>query len=246
MMSLGNESFEGTLIENVDESFAFYHLLQLTEQCHRIVSGNTLDTHRLTDGIGNAARLAEFHDTTGLVGDDLDFLLTTLMAVQRQGRALLIHHPPHGLRITQDIAIHQQEVLAIGKRTRHPKRKDIVVVLVVGIMDEMDVQLRIMLRQKTTQHLSTIACHHHQLVDAGSNHRIDSTSQQRALAHLQQTLRTRIGQRTQALCHSRCKNYSYHTNAAWILAAISLNSSSLSFSFSRRKSASASLCIGMR
>ena len=57
--------------------------------------------------------------------------------------------------------------------------------LIVGIMDEVDIECGILLCQEVAYHLSTIACDHYQLIDVSSQHSINSTLQQGALTNLQ-------------------------------------------------------------
>ena len=51
-VALRDETLEGTLVENVDETLVFDHLLQLVEEGGAVVGCHLLDAYALASGIG--------------------------------------------------------------------------------------------------------------------------------------------------------------------------------------------------
>ena len=119
-MSLWDESFEATLVEHVDESFFQNHLVEFLVECRTIVGSHFLDTYRLTDGILDAAYLADLRDMPIGIHDDLDLFLSALMTVEGEGRLRFMGDTCHSGRVAEDIAVHQQELLATHILSSHP------------------------------------------------------------------------------------------------------------------------------
>ena len=152
-VTLWDEALEGTLIEDVDESFALYHLFQFLEECCAVAGGHLLEAYAFANSFLNGTRLAEFHDTVVIINNHLDFLFATLMTIQRQGITLSGQHGTDERWVEEDVAVRKQEVFALGIGTCHPQREDVVVVLIVCIVDEVDVQRGVLFRQKVANHL---------------------------------------------------------------------------------------------
>ena len=93
--------------------------------------------------------------------------------------------------------------MAVGIGPRHPQREDVVVVLVVGIVDEVNERVGIVRCQEITNHFPTIAGNDDKLADACIQHGIESTLQQCPAAHGEKTLRTMVRQGAQPLGHAR-------------------------------------------
>ena len=79
------------------------------------------------------------------------------MTVDGQCRLWFATDAHNGGRVAQDVAIHQQKVAAADNLTSHPQRVDVVVVLVVGIMEEAERQRRITICKEISYHLRTVA-----------------------------------------------------------------------------------------
>ena len=62
------------------------------------------------------------------------------MAVQSQCRLLLASHLGHSLRITENVAVHQQKRLPSYHLPCQPEREDIIVVLVIGVVDKLKIE----------------------------------------------------------------------------------------------------------
>ena len=105
-MPLGNQSLEATLVEDVDEAFLYYHLVELPIEGCAVFSRHLLNAYRLANGILGVAGLVDLRDVLVGIHDDLDFLLATLMTVQRQSGLLLLCDSHHSSRVAQDIAVH--------------------------------------------------------------------------------------------------------------------------------------------
>ena len=137
-MSLGYESLEGTLVEDVDEMLLEDHLVELNGQCLTVVGSELLDAYALAQCIFGAAGLADLGDAHAVVDHDLHLLLAQLMAVDGQCRPLLTGYTEHCLRVAEDVAVHEQELSAPHLLHRHPQRIDIIVVSVVSIVEEVE------------------------------------------------------------------------------------------------------------
>ena len=130
------------------------------------------------------------------------------MTVQRQGTVADIDDGGDDGGIAENVAVHQQEVTAVGIGTGEPQREDIVVVLIIHVVDEVDGELRIGLREEVADHIGTVAGDNDEFTDAGGNHSVDGTLEERTLSHFEKTFRTFVRERPQPLGHSGRKNYS--------------------------------------
>lgn len=161
------------LIEDVYQSLAFNHLLEFAEKGGAVVGLHFLDAHALANGLPDGAHLADFHHSVLVIHNHLDFFLAQFVAVKRQRAALGRQHGRDNLRVEKNVAVEQQEVASLGIGPRQPQREDVVVVGIVGIIDEMDGKVGIMRGQEVANHLRTVARHHHQFADSRSNNTVD-------------------------------------------------------------------------
>ena len=97
-----------------------------------------LDTHTLACGILRTAGLADLSDASLGISHNLHFLLTQFMAVERQGTALHAQNGWQDGRIAEDVAVHEQEFASVSIGACEPEGEDVIVVGVVGIVDEVD------------------------------------------------------------------------------------------------------------
>ena len=108
-------------VEDINESFVLNHLLQLLEEGGAVAGRHLLETDTLANGFLDRAGLAEFHDAVLIVNNHLYFLLATLMTVQRQCITFGSQHGTDELWVEENVAVGEQEVLALSIGARHPQ-----------------------------------------------------------------------------------------------------------------------------
>ena len=196
--------------ENVDEIFLQNHLVEFCGEGFAVVGGDFLDADRLADGIFGATGLADFSDS--MVGIDHDFhlLFAQFVAVHRQGRNRLLRYFHDSFRVAENVAVHQQKVLIANLAHRHPKRIDVVVMLVVSVMKKVKSELWEVNREEIANLVGAIARDDDKFRDVSHRHRLDGALQQRFTPHFEQAFRLLVGQWAQAFRHSCCENYSFH------------------------------------
>ena len=124
------------------------------------------------------------------------------MTVEGECAAFLADHSQHRLRVAEDVAVHEQEFLASHHLARYPQRVDVVVVGIVGVVEEDEVELGIMRLEKRANHLGFIASDHYKALHTGHAHGIDSAFQEVAVAKGQETFGHVVGEWAQAACHA--------------------------------------------
>ena len=112
-MTLRNQTFEGALVEDVDEAFVENHLVEFAEKGLTVISGYLLDAHRFTHSILRTTGLADFRDAHLGINHHLHLFLTQFMTIYGQCSFWLLGNTLHGGRIAEDVAIHEQELLAM-------------------------------------------------------------------------------------------------------------------------------------
>ena len=83
---------------------------------------------------------------------------------------------------------------------------------IVGIVEEMEGEVRKMLGEEVLNHLMTVACHNDKLTDTRGSHCIYGPLQEGTATHRKKAFRLRVRQWTQTFSHSCGQNHSYHPN----------------------------------
>jgi hypothetical protein len=209
---LRDETLEGAFVEDIDETFVFDHLPEFAEECGAVVGADLLNAYALSGRFSRRTGLTDLDDATVGVGHNLHLLLAKLVTVEGESAAFGLQYLGEDGRIAEDVAIHEEEIAPVGIGTGEPEGEDIVVVGVIGVVDEMEgvrrqetgVWRQIVLCEEVADHGGSVACDDNELTNAGGNHGVDGTLEQCTLSNFEKTLRTFVREGPEALGHAGC------------------------------------------
>ena len=134
-MTLGNEALKGALIEDINKFFLKNHLIEFFVKGATVLGSKLLDTYALAHCILRTTSLTDLSNIHISIDADLHFLLAQLVTIDCKSATRLNSNASNGCRVAEDITIHQQELTVSHHFTCHPKRINIIIVLVVGVVE---------------------------------------------------------------------------------------------------------------